>query len=103
MTTNIPDPTTSPDTYDDNTIPAILTRVVDVINNASVTGPSGPRGPQGANPTATGTTGPTGPTGAVGATGPTGSDTVFIAPDADPGVTGAVWNDNGDLRVSAGA
>ncbi len=35
MTTNIPNPNVSPDTYDDNFIPPILTRVVDVINTGA--------------------------------------------------------------------
>jgi hypothetical protein len=28
-------------------------------------------------------------------------DNVFVIPDSDPGVTGAIWNDSGTLSISA--
>ena len=32
-----------------------------------------------------------------------GTANVIIIPESDPGVAGAIWNDNGTLSVSAGA
>lgn len=61
---------------------------------AGVTGPAGATGPSG---------GPTGATGPVGVapTGPTGpSINGLTLPTVDPGVTGALWNSGGFVKVS---
>lgn len=31
-----------------------------------------------------------------------GTGNIFVLPDADPGVAGAIWNNNGNIDISAG-
>ncbi len=39
---------------------------------------------------------------ATGTLTATATDNVFVVPTSDPGVAGALWNDDGTLSVSAG-
>lgn len=76
--------------------------------NGNQTGPTGSTGPQGSSvglaghagpASATGATGPAGHTGlrnrVPGAMGPISAAAVWIPPNVDPGIAGAVWNANG--------
>jgi hypothetical protein len=70
-----------------------------------ITGPTGTTGSAGptGNTGPSGVTGPNGPAGATGITGPTGANhTIFVPPQADPHVSGQVWNSAGTLTISAG-
>ena len=40
---------------------------------------------------------------ASGAAELTSTANVFVIPESDPGVAGAIWNDEGTLSISAGA
>jgi len=40
---------------------------------------------------------------ASGAAELTSTANVIVIPESDPGVAGAIWNDNGTLSISAGA
>lgn len=76
--------------------------------NGNATGPAGNAGPTGSSTGAAGNTGHaslTGPTGPAGVTGkaadhqglagPCNTTSVWIPPNSDPGIAGAVWNVNG--------
>ena len=72
--------------------------------NKGAVGDQGPVGDKGA----TGNKGAVGNQGPVGEQGPAGSAADTLAalkagvPQTDPAVAGAIWNDSGTLKVSAG-
>lgn len=85
-------PTIAKDTYDDERIPGILKRVVDLINTKTIPGAKGATGNTGpARLTGASSTGPTGPTGAS-PTGPSFFGTGPTGPTGNAGPTGAAGN-----------